>query len=816
LISYVANFGALKAQRVRRNGKDWLVAPIVSIVPGILPGSQGRLLYPESEVKDSTPEWDGIPITQYHPTTENGDPASAQDPGVLQRQGIGYLAKSQYNGKLTHQAWFDVERTKRIDSRIYQALIKGHPMEVSTGLFTDNYDPQPNETWKGQSFDYVARNYKPDHLAILPDQVGACSRNDGCGLLVNKSKQSDSMSLQKYHLLRNFMALIDNAGANQVRRGNGQFGAYGEGTGKGPVHEAAKAGARHHVDDGSDDSDDEDNEEEDDEDSGLDDPNEKDSDNYDPMTGDELTSTKGGKKAARNFFKAFQAILNADALEEDEEETGNDVDGDGEDGESEEHKTKIKAARMKSRMKSNRTRNANGMICDNCGVTANSKGMCVNCGKRVTANAGGFSKEDRANDATKTAAAASLQTDSDKSMGHAIKTIEAAKDGDSASAAKVHLQAAKQHESEALESRKNGDDMGAQQHDSAAAAHRKAASCHFANADTQGVANMFALNDLLTDDQRKAYFAKMADGGGDETRSAMKASESAQKNGTKAAHQKAAAAHKEAKEHHESEGNTELAEAHGKAATYHSRKAKGVKNMAINKLRLVQRLINNGCACNSDRKTLLSLSTKTLNAMAKKGVMADNDEDDDDEDYEDHRLDDDEDDVDEDEDKDDMKNNDGELMHSFDQATGKGSLSEGQQSGGKGTRDEYKSPKRDNKGDGKNYASTDNRLTSQERAILNRFLEQEKREKLQIVNKLISGLRDNTQRNLVGNQYMKMDKDVLRSLLESQFPHEPTPIYQGAAVPAFNAAPSEEFKKDILDIPVINYADLAAENKKRR
>jgi hypothetical protein len=31
----------------------------------------------------------------------------------------------------------------------------------------------------------VARNYRPDHLAVLPDQRGACSLTDGCGVMVN-------------------------------------------------------------------------------------------------------------------------------------------------------------------------------------------------------------------------------------------------------------------------------------------------------------------------------------------------------------------------------------------------------------------------------------------------------------------------------------------------------------------------------------------------------------------------------------------------------------------------------------------------------
>ena len=37
--------------------------------------------------------------------------------------------------------------------------------------------------WNGEEYSEVLRNYRPDHLAILPDLVGACSLDDGAGFL---------------------------------------------------------------------------------------------------------------------------------------------------------------------------------------------------------------------------------------------------------------------------------------------------------------------------------------------------------------------------------------------------------------------------------------------------------------------------------------------------------------------------------------------------------------------------------------------------------------------------------------------------------
>jgi hypothetical protein len=85
------------------------------------------------------------------------------------------------DGKLKAEAWLEVERVKQVDNRILEALEKGEMVELSTGLFTDN---EPTEgDWNGEKYMAIARNFRPDHLAILPDKVGACSIADGAGLL---------------------------------------------------------------------------------------------------------------------------------------------------------------------------------------------------------------------------------------------------------------------------------------------------------------------------------------------------------------------------------------------------------------------------------------------------------------------------------------------------------------------------------------------------------------------------------------------------------------------------------------------------------
>lgn len=173
------------------NGRQYLVAPLTSIVEGVLPGSKGSLFYPNQEIKASVPDWDGVPLTNYHPydplTSEH---LSAGHPGVLDRQGIGTVKDSRWNGKLQHEAWFDVLDTQRVNPEILANLRAGIPIEVSTGLFTRNEPAPQGASFKGRPYTHIARDYKPDHMAVLPTGQGACSIRDGCGVLINSTKPS--------------------------------------------------------------------------------------------------------------------------------------------------------------------------------------------------------------------------------------------------------------------------------------------------------------------------------------------------------------------------------------------------------------------------------------------------------------------------------------------------------------------------------------------------------------------------------------------------------------------------------------------------
>jgi hypothetical protein len=170
-----------KVRKSVLNGREYLVAPMTLIVPGVLSGSQGPILYPAEELSKDPSVWNGMPIVVYHPVV-NGQPVSARDPYILDKQGIGVILRTKFNEKLTCEGWFDYKSVAQVDNRVLEALESGTPMELSTGLALDGQPAPDGAVFNGKPYTYIGKNYRPDHVAILPDQIGACSLNDGCGI----------------------------------------------------------------------------------------------------------------------------------------------------------------------------------------------------------------------------------------------------------------------------------------------------------------------------------------------------------------------------------------------------------------------------------------------------------------------------------------------------------------------------------------------------------------------------------------------------------------------------------------------------------
>lgn len=179
------------ARWVRRylHGRPHLVGPATLIVPGVLNGSKGALLYRPEDIKRAVRAWNHMPITLGHPRDETGEYTSAREPSILERYQLGTVLNARFDDRLRAEAWLDEEWTRNKAPEILTAIEDNRPVELSTGLGTN--DKAVSGTWNHttgivQPYTHVALDHEPDHLAILIGQPGACSLAHGCGLGVNK------------------------------------------------------------------------------------------------------------------------------------------------------------------------------------------------------------------------------------------------------------------------------------------------------------------------------------------------------------------------------------------------------------------------------------------------------------------------------------------------------------------------------------------------------------------------------------------------------------------------------------------------------
>jgi hypothetical protein len=163
-------------------GKQYLVVPTVMLTEGVHAGSKGPLFYSKNQLSKNPVVWNHKPVVIYHPTL-NGEGVTACDPNIVESQKVGTLFNTGWDGRLKTESWLDEEKLKRLDNRVLEAIQNGQMVEVSTGLYHD-LDDTPGE-FNGKKYTAVVTNIQPDHLAILPDEKGACSIADGAGLLRN-------------------------------------------------------------------------------------------------------------------------------------------------------------------------------------------------------------------------------------------------------------------------------------------------------------------------------------------------------------------------------------------------------------------------------------------------------------------------------------------------------------------------------------------------------------------------------------------------------------------------------------------------------
>ena len=174
--------------------QDHIVIPMVGLVEGVMLSANADepALALAEEFGKHVAGWNGRPVVINHPKDTKGNPVSANSPEILENEQIGQLFNSELSDKkLKFEAWINISTAEEKGDEgkdVVERLRSGELMEISTGLFAE--EEQKKGAHLGVPFDSIWRNIVPDHLALLPNGIGACSIADGCGApRINEGKK---------------------------------------------------------------------------------------------------------------------------------------------------------------------------------------------------------------------------------------------------------------------------------------------------------------------------------------------------------------------------------------------------------------------------------------------------------------------------------------------------------------------------------------------------------------------------------------------------------------------------------------------------
>lgn len=176
------------------NGQEhYVIRGAVPIVDDIVMNGG---LYPAEEINNSYQTMERKLMPLGHPMV-NGKYVSANDPQAVNDYYAGAWAQnvSKANDKVVMDVYVNkaVADTKPDGKRLIQRLddmISGNnadPIHVSTGLLL-NKEQKAGES-KGKKHSWVAHNMQFDHIAILLDEPGAGTPEEGVGMFVNADGQ---------------------------------------------------------------------------------------------------------------------------------------------------------------------------------------------------------------------------------------------------------------------------------------------------------------------------------------------------------------------------------------------------------------------------------------------------------------------------------------------------------------------------------------------------------------------------------------------------------------------------------------------------
>ncbi|GAA0212515.1 hypothetical protein QOZ96_003589 [Brevundimonas nasdae] len=181
-IRTLANSAAIK--REKRNGRDVIIVPSATLPDDVV---MNDILYPAAEIAKSFKTLERTPAPLGHPAI-NGKFLSARDPEGINGHYIGAWNENvrQEGGRVLLDKVIDIEFANQSagGKRVLAAIDAGDAVHTSTGLLAIMDAANGDVPYK-----FTARDIEFDHDAILLDEDGAATPEQGVGMMVNSAGQ---------------------------------------------------------------------------------------------------------------------------------------------------------------------------------------------------------------------------------------------------------------------------------------------------------------------------------------------------------------------------------------------------------------------------------------------------------------------------------------------------------------------------------------------------------------------------------------------------------------------------------------------------
>ena len=179
-----------QVRREKRNGRDVVIVPSATLPDDVV---MNDILYPADEIEKSYRSLNRTPAPAGHPLI-NGKFVSASDPEGINIGWVGAWNENarRENGRVFIDKVIDVERANQssVGKAVMSAIDKGEPIHTSTGLYCDLEAANGDVDHK-----HIARDIVFDHDAILLEEEGAATPEQGVGMMVNAKGETEEIEV---------------------------------------------------------------------------------------------------------------------------------------------------------------------------------------------------------------------------------------------------------------------------------------------------------------------------------------------------------------------------------------------------------------------------------------------------------------------------------------------------------------------------------------------------------------------------------------------------------------------------------------------